>query len=374
MLKYNYALDNQGNVISIVDVPEEGHLEKEFFCIGCGGPMVAAIGPKRRYFRHKADETNCNQESYLHKLAKFRIKQRFEDFSKPFEIQFHGIKECEGHCKFFEEHRCSFEDDLSPLDLHKFYDTCEIEKGIDGFVADLLLSHSKYPSRKPVLIEVYVKHRCTEEKINSGNKIIEVSVDSEETLEHLFSEPWKDCKNTRFNRSEASVTSQYFYGFSPLPEKVRIKDNDEYGYRVKRIPRFLLFPSGKFIVKDAFCYKYKEPFLVKSLLQFNIHNHQHEVYLLEIAHYLKRKYEIGLKACSICRYSWTDRFDVRYCNKVEDESIYDGIYASIPEFTALKCPHYELRWLKKLYKSLPPEERLKEEDIEIVVPYKKEGS
>lgn len=373
MLKYNYAFDNQGNVISILDVPEEGHLEKEFFCIGCGGPMVAAIGPKRRYFRHKADETNCNQESYLHKLAKFRIKQRFDDFSKPFEIQFHGIKECEVHCKFFEEHRCSFEDNLSPLDLHNFYDTCEIEKGIDGFVADLLLSHSKYPNRKPVLIEVYVKHRCTEEKINSGHKIIEVSIDSEETLEHLFSEPWKDCKTPSFHRSDTFLASQWFYGFTPFPEKIKIKDNDEYGYRVLRIPRFLLFPSGKYFVKDTLCYKYKEPFPIRSLLQFNIHNHPHGVSTLEIAHYLKRKYGIELKACSLCRYFWVDRYDTRHCNKNEDESIIGVVYDKLPEFKALECPHYELRWLTKLYRLLPPDQRLKEDDIEIIVEYKKEG-
>lgn len=380
MLKYNYALDNQGNVISIVDVPEEGHLEKEFFCIGCGGPMVAAIGPKRRYFRHKADETNCNKESYLHKLAKFRIKQRFDDRSKPFEIKLFGTKECVRNCKMFEEKTCTSQGLHKPIDLHNFYDTCEIEKGIEGFVADLLLSHSKHPNRAPILIEVYVKHRCTEEKINSGHKIIEVSVDSEESIERLLVSPWIDSEIFSSYYRKRTMPLQTFYGFNPPPQKTEHSEGSKCeiildNFPGKWVKRFILFPSMKYIFKEISCFEKDKPFPQNSLLQININRDLWKgVYPLEIAHYLKRKYGIELKACSLCRYFWVDRYDARHCNKNEDETIAGVMYDKLPEFKALTCPKYELKWLNTLYKHLHLSEDhyLKEEEIEIIVPYNKQ--
>lgn len=356
MLKYNYAFDNQGNVISIVDVPEEGHLEKDFFCIGCGGPMVAAIGPKRRYFRHKADEPNCNKESYLHQLAKLRIKQRFDDFTKPFEISLPGLLTCEKNCSLYKEDTCTSHGYQKPIDLHEYYDTCEIEKGIDGYVADLLLTSSSVPHRKPILIEIYVKHKCTEDKINSGHKIIELPVNSEETIE-------------QYCRCAIRAT---FYGFNPPPQKKawheRLKcEIDLESFRGAWLKRFVLYPSKKFILKEIRCFEKEKPFPQNSLLQLNIYRDLwHGIHPLEIAHYLKRKHGIELRACSLCRYFWVDRYETIHCNQHSDDYRFS-------EYTAFECPKYEMKWLRILYKRLTDEERLKDEEIEIIVPYTKES-
>lgn len=356
MLKYNYALDNQGNIINIIDVDEEGHLKREFFCISCGASMVAAIGKKRRYFRHKV-EINCNLESYLHKLSKIRIKQRFDDFTKPFEIQLYGKMECGIHCRFFEDRRCTFSDYHLPIDLHKYYDTCNIEKGIDGYIADLLLTHSKDPNREPILLEVRVKHKCSEEKINSGKKIIEISIDSEEDIEQLFLKPWNDRENSLEKKERYS-----FYNFNPRPEKLNIKNYTYKNEIALRIPRFILYPSGKYIVDIVKCYEHTEPTPKKSLLQFNIY--KSSVSEISIAHYLKRKYRIELKACSICRHAWWNRYSERHCN-IKDKYPY-VLMKHIPEFSALECSHFELKWLSKI----EAEEQIEETDIEIIIPYK----
>ena len=362
MLIYNYAYDSEGNVVNIADVPKEGHLSLYFTCISCGGQMVAAIGPKRRYFRHKADDTNCNKESYLHKLAKYQIKKKFDDKSIPFEISFWGATECKKHCKRFNERECSSEGAHPYIDLHKYYDTCEEEKGVDGFVADLRLTHSLYPNRKPILIEVFVKHKCTEKKIHSGNKIIEVSVDSEESIYYLKTNKWAERKpfyDSRYNEPYVGVN---FYGFEPQVHKTDIPE-----YMGCSLGRFVLYPSGKFITSHRKCFDAEKRYNKSSIMELNVPWNFWGVSNLEIAHYLKRVHRIELKACSICRHFYQDRYETKHCNLLPNKFM----ALDKPEFYALECPKFELKWLNQLYKHIEESKRLHDEDVEIIVPYSK---
>lgn len=363
MLKYKYAYDELGNIISIDDVPKEGHLKKCFVCISCGGLMVAAIGPKRRYFRHKADDTNCNKESYLHKLAKYQIKRKFDDKSKPFEISFWGTTECINHCKRFNDKECRSEGAYPYIDLHKYYDTCEEEKVVDGYVADLRLTHSLYPNRKPILIEVFVKHKCTEKKIHSGNKIIEVSVNSEESIDYIRDYKWCERKNT-FGNEEDALTSVgvSFYGFEPPVHKTNIPN-----YMGCSLGRFVLYPSGKFITNHWKCFNANNRYHKSSIMELNVPWNFWGVSNLEIAHYLKRVHRIEIKACSICRYFYQDRYDYKHCNFLPTPERY--LPFDRPDFFALECPRFELKWLNQLYKNIEESQRLHDEDVEIVVPY-----
>ena len=69
------------------------------------------------------------------------------------------------------------------VDLKRYYDTCAEEQEIDGFIADLLLTHSKKADIPPVLIEICVTHPCDDEKRKSGLKIIEVTIKKEQEVE-----------------------------------------------------------------------------------------------------------------------------------------------------------------------------------------------
>lgn len=363
-LKYKYAYDEQGKLIHIEDVPAEGHNARTFTCVGCGGAMEAAIGPKRRYFRHKADEASCNKESYLHKLAKLRIKQKFDDKTKPFSIRLCGNIECKDKCRYFSKRDCAIVGPHKAIDLHKYYDTCTIETGHDGYVADLLLTNSMKQNLKPIMIEVFAKHKCTEEKINSKNKIIEVKVTNEDSIDSLVNCVWVQ-DTWRFDDKENNeniVVS--FYGFEPKTLQLSCEECNKLEFG-KSVQRFVLIPSGKFFVKDIKCLESKNRVVDNSVFEMNVPYKFGGFLVLEIAHYLKSYQGIEIKVCSVCRNFYQGR-DKRYCYANPNASV----ILSSDDFDALNCPKFELRWLKQLYKNLLEDERLKVQDLEIIFPKK----
>ena len=188
-LKYKYAFDEKGNIVSIEDITKETSKQETFKCIVCGSELrPRAIGSKQRraHFYHK-EIVSCNGETYLHKLCKLYIKQHF-DKSDKFEISYGISKSCNEHNCKFRNYNCHKEHEINQVDLKKFYDTCTIETTIKGFVADLLLTNSKDTSIPPTLIEICVTHPCEEEKKESGLKIIEISIKTEKDIENLFSD------------------------------------------------------------------------------------------------------------------------------------------------------------------------------------------
>lgn len=181
--RYRYALCD-GRIVNIDDVTKESRKSSKFTCLGCGHEMVAALGEVREHhFKHKNNE-NCSNETYLHNLAKKRIKEIFDN-NEHFLILYTAENSCEhyGSCPF---HRCKKEFQW-PLNLKEYFDTCEIEKVCGGFRPDILLSHSEHSERK-LFIEINVNHPCTEEKLNSRFRIIEIDVDSERSIIYPFDE------------------------------------------------------------------------------------------------------------------------------------------------------------------------------------------
>lgn len=181
--RYRYALCNE-HVVNIDEVTKESRKSSKFTCLGCGHEMVAVLGEVREHhFRHKNNE-NCSNETYLHNLAKKRIKEIF-DSNEHFHVLYAAANSCEhfDSCPF---HRCKKEFKW-PLDLKEYFDTCEIEKGCGGFRPDILLTHSEHPNRK-LFIEINVNHPCSDEKLNSGSRIVEIDVVSEQTIIYPFDE------------------------------------------------------------------------------------------------------------------------------------------------------------------------------------------
>ena len=86
MITFHNATDIDGRIIHIDEVTKDNRAE-HYYCVGCGGEMSAVLGEKRdHHFRHK--EAHCSWESYLHKLGKMRLKQRF-DTQKEFVVTHH---------------------------------------------------------------------------------------------------------------------------------------------------------------------------------------------------------------------------------------------------------------------------------------------
>lgn len=138
---------------------------------------------KRWHFKHKSG-TFCNYETYLHKIAKIRIREDFLK-SERFEISFNPIHECSVECPIGKGIPCRRHKYVK-FDIRKYYDKCEEEEApIEGFRADLLLTSSLFP-KEPILIEIAVSHKSTAEKIKSGYRIIEIPIESEEDIANII--------------------------------------------------------------------------------------------------------------------------------------------------------------------------------------------
>ncbi len=159
-IKYHYAIDNTGNIVDIASVSAHNKNCK-FYCISCGGEMRPHLGNiNAHHFAHKADTLHCTPESYLHKLAKRRIKEKFYS-DNPFEISYSQETICSNKttCPFYRKDECCSIMHRK-YDLKHHYDTCDEEQPIGDFVADLLISSQNRPEVPPILIEIQVSHEC----------------------------------------------------------------------------------------------------------------------------------------------------------------------------------------------------------------------
>lgn len=190
MITFHNATDTDGHIIHIDEVTKENRAE-HYYCVGCGGEMSAVLGDKREHhFRHK--EAHCSWESYLHKLAKMRLKQRF-DTQKEFFVKYYVEHHCDKSkgCKLepiYRDKKCNRRE-LLAIDLKKIFDTCEEEVTYRGFRADLMLSSKEHPEREPIFLEISVTHDCEPEKLASGIQIIELKIaDEKDVLRPLVEE------------------------------------------------------------------------------------------------------------------------------------------------------------------------------------------
>lgn len=223
VVKYKYAFidEDKDILISIDDITKENRKQYKYRCISCGRellPRAISSKYKKAHFYHK-EELECSGETYLHKLAKLRIKQKFDNSSSPFIIQLNGTISCSNKksCPLYDAKICQSKcQQLAPIDLHCYYDTCEEEKEHHGFIADLLLYHSQN-RRSPVLIEINVNHKCEQKKIDSGLRIIELDVKNEEDIEFFVSHPM--IQKTIYKYKDDDEPSITFYNFKPKAEE-----------------------------------------------------------------------------------------------------------------------------------------------------------
>lgn len=189
-LQYPYATDESNNLIHIASVSEDSRKNTEYRCPNCGGAMQPCLGSRNaHYFRHHKDQ-KCGIESYIHKVAKTIIINRFNAPHSTFLVGFSPNRQCKAYdqCKH-SDHNCHLTPEYREYDLKDQYDLpakAEVnfvdENGT--FRPDIILTSSK-SNRKPIFIEVYHKHKSSESKVDSGNYIIEIKVKTLEDLRSL---------------------------------------------------------------------------------------------------------------------------------------------------------------------------------------------
>ncbi len=297
-IKYHHALDTKGNLIDINSVTEADR-NKEYRCLGCGELLRPRLGNKNaHHFAHKSDVFNCSPETYIHKLAKQKIKEWF-DSDKPFKISYSQKVSCADaeSCPFHKIEECH-DSKLKTYDLKEYYDTCSIEESIGNFTADILLTSQKNSLIPPILIEIQVTHKSETVKLNSGYKIIEIKISSEADIDKLVQSPSiEETADSQYGRTSKQQQPITFYGFKKdaSPEHLEMRD----------IPKFYLFISGKAFVSNIEDYpscreavKSDNP---RAILELAI-DRFYLNWIYEIGYATAKKLGYNVKICQQCKY------------------------------------------------------------------------
>ncbi|MHB8087993.1 MAG: competence protein CoiA family protein [Anaerolineaceae bacterium] len=181
-IKYKYALDLNRQVVDINDLASGDDVRRSIYiCVSCGQPLIPVMGSVReKHFRH-AVEGNCNPETYLHQLAK-KVFYRVYSECLASGVPFYIVIPANDYCTLCTEEfgiRCKVETTSISYDLTKFFPQISLETPDGCFTPDILLCN--YGEK--LYVEFVVTHFSSPEKRDSGVRIIEFALESENDLE-----------------------------------------------------------------------------------------------------------------------------------------------------------------------------------------------
>ena len=244
--RLTYALNATGQLVDVDKVPVGNRCG--CFCPACKEPLTAKNqGIKRmHHFAHQSG-TECDYavESMLHILAKEKIREAFLSKSE-FWIEYEYKSYCTSleSCKFIYYSDCC-ENKRQRFDIKQFYDSCEQEIPYDNINrrSDLKIFSSTHPERSPIYLEFFVTHASDLEKLHSGNKIVEIRIESVNDILQIAENgiiESNDHKSEYYNDFEKeNLRSVSFYGF-----KKRDYTNSQISNKIE-FKRYILHESGK---------------------------------------------------------------------------------------------------------------------------------
>lgn len=340
-IRYSYSVNEEGELVHIKSLTDATRHVHRLYCLQCGQEMVAKLGTKKVWhFSHKA-EIACDGETYLHKLAKRMIREKFVS-ANHFPITFSKEVTCleSNRCPCFIEETCQEHDVKISCDLKIWnnsivYDTCEEETSVGSFRPDLLLTCSIKPNRRPVFIEIFKTHQSESEKLFSNYKIIETKkIESEEDIE--------DIVLRGFVEGENCTT----YNFNPPLPFIRKTDVP--------IDRFVLFKSGAVKVFKAsnyvvYCNNVYKRYHPRSVVELNMRDQGIDLWGDNEQTNVLDSYQTGLvylvkkgmtiRNCILCKYyKYNDFYSSYIC--ILYKTI--GIDSRPNQSFANKCQRYEL--------------------------------
>ena len=208
MIKGPIALDENGNKVRIQDAPTH----KRYICICCHQPMKARKGESNTpHFAHNDENPSCRYESYLHLTLKDLIYER--------------IVRRDGIAVIHNGKRIEISN----------YSSCVKEEYVGSLKPDIyvVIDGVGY------FLEICVTSSCSKEKIDSGERIIEIRTTEDESLTEL---------KTGDIKQGADYYTLEFYNFPleprvrktaiarsfPLDEPFSVHDNAEEDFFLKR--------------------------------------------------------------------------------------------------------------------------------------------
>lgn len=286
----------------------EAHESKEdFFCLNCGCRMIKKCGKIRDWhFAHNSsDKRNCSYETYIHKYAKLRLKKWFDESDSI--MLCYNVKH---KCELFQ--KCVFNSlkkNLSCAKLEKrsfnlktCLDICEVEElvNLNGrmFRPDLLWRDSTNPNNS-IFIEIKVTHESTDIKKESGARIIEFEVHSEEDIDKIINQDIRESNSTHFHGFNFVVQASDNFKFKPL-------------YQLKK---FRLYGTGR-VYLDSYsttCQNYLERNR-SSLFELTFDNSEmgeKQLFIFGLIQAINNGFVI--RNCYICKHKKFDKSQNQYC-------------------------------------------------------------
>lgn len=299
LIKYRYALDSVNQLVDVTKLQKEKTTSKEFYkCLGCGKILIPVLGQKRqKHFRHKID-LDCSPETYLHKLAKqkfFDVYNNCLQENQPFLI----ILDQERECTYFQNEflfNCKLDNRLTSFDLTKYFHQIYLEEKEDSFIPDLLLVSQ---TGEKIFIEIAVTHFSSQKKLDSGYRLIEINVSSEDDIEIINSKNLVQSEQINFINFKTKTAKNFCQG--------RCYENFQpYSYCRFKYNYFVVFKNGKsailFIDLDEIENLHKSQKINYGELVFlgNYELTKSEAYIkLIIESFVNDR---GVKNCFLCRY------------------------------------------------------------------------
>lgn len=327
---YSYSMDKESHLINVIDAVKGN----DYYCPCCGEIMILRQGSKRRWhFAHKGNLGDCSYETYLHKVAKKRICECFNE-SPQFTISFHPKSTCSVmECPLGASQPCTW-NTTKEFDLKKYYNNCEEEVTIDKYRADLVISNH-LNNTPPIFIEIYVTHKSTEEKLNSNYRIIEIHIESEEDINQIVSTASiKESDRDVNYLGETQNGNIQFYNFKA--DSYEVPDGKHQAYKF----RFWINSKGYFQfdkIED-----YDESVKCLSQNPIEIENSRFRIESKspigwDFAFCKLAESGLGIKYCTMCKfYKMNDYYMRSMCilYKSRGTKQYPNLSA------AMSCPHF----------------------------------
>lgn len=230
-VKYRSAYDEKGNLVTLSPGRK---VEGKFTCPNpeCKLDMIPRQGDHNTWhFAHVGKE--CDYDHYLHTIAELRIQEWYNKADKV-SIRFPNEVLCPNHsnCKFYQEGYSCRKESTDTDDLKKYWPKCEIEKKyeIEGktFFPDLLCK-DKANKGRPLFIEICVTHPCELSKLNTGVRIIEFFIKSEDDIDLITKSIIAPSDMVIYHNFQISTKLGVRKDFGQVLNKVVVFDNYKAG-------------------------------------------------------------------------------------------------------------------------------------------------
>lgn len=273
---YKYCYDENDELIHISEVTKENRKAHEYKCISCGREMRVWLQgngerSRRSHFGHKAN-CSCNSETYLHKLAKIKIREQFYLGHELMLCLQDDKTNCSesNHCKMYNPEMCKNVQKRF-FNLCDYYDTCEEEASVDDYIADLKLTKSDMPNRPPLLIEIFVSHRCEEEKWNSYKILETAKIVSEKQIEEIVEKGFIAEINHNYVNPRT-----YDFDETIIPPTANCRASKNIIFNINgrntnpEIFRFILHPNLDYEIREINCSQKEVSLEEDSIVELNV--------------------------------------------------------------------------------------------------------